>query len=266
MIEKNITIKTPDNIMLDSILTTPLCWKKSDAMIILVHGITADLNESGTYEKLARRLASKGLASIRFSFRGHGNSSLASEYVTISGECIDLLTILSYCKTHFSDNISIVASSFGAVPLGCLCEYLNSQITCLVLLNPVIDTWGTFISPTLDWGIKNFTGPNIENIYINGFFLIDDYFRIGVVLWEELHQINPKSKWKKFKQPILIIHGNQDSYVSYETSRELFNSLPTISFETISGADHGFEIQEDETYVLLKTEEYLLHHHFSDHE
>src|SRR5580765_5583595 len=57
----------------------------SDAVVILVHGITSSRDEFGLFSGLAAHLAREGRPSFRFDYRCHGKSDLPIEELTLAG-------------------------------------------------------------------------------------------------------------------------------------------------------------------------------------
>lgn len=261
MPESSFSLKTPDGVTLDCVLNEPSDpGDHPERTILLVHGITADLDESGAFQRLAGLLAAKGMRTIRFSFRGHGKSTLPSEFMTCAGEAIDLRTVVDHCIATYGPRLSIVAASFGAVSVSILARYLNRRVRSLCLWNPVLKVESTFLKPTLPWGISNFTGENIANLYEVGNLTIDNSFTVGVVFWEELQYIGPSNGILHIDAPVVIIHGDLDSYVPYPDSLEFARANPRASLITISGSDHGFEFEAHERQVLEATTAFLSIH------
>lgn len=258
MSERPFTLTTPDGVTLDCILSRPAgVDDKAERTVLLVHGITADLEESGAFSRLAKMLASSGTRTVRFSFRGHGKSSLPSEFMTCSGEAIDLRTMVDYCLASYGPNLSIVAASFGAVSVAVLAEYLNRRIQSLCLWNPVLDIDKTFLRPTLPWGVNNFTGKNLASLYESGYLIIDDSFKVGIIFWEELRYLGSYDGLQRLDAPVLLIHGDVDNYVPYTAALTFARTHPRANLVTIAGADHGFELEHHERQVLQETVVFL---------
>lgn len=76
----------------------------------------------------------------------------------------------------------------------------------------------------------------------------------------EKEKIRTRNFWPdllKISVPVLIIHGDQDTYVPYEVSREASLKMKNCDFVTISGANHGFGRKEEEENVFLNIKEWL---------
>ncbi len=252
---EDVTIHTPDGVALDATIVRAAA--SGARLIVLVHGITVDKEEEGMFRRLATALAGAGFDSLRFSFRGHGHSSLLSVDMTISGEMTDLKSVVGYAESRLGGVHAAVASSFGAVSTSLLGKYLQGRIQKLVLWNPVLNLDKTFIHPSVSWGVKNFTGKNVVDVYQDGSFLIDDEFRVGLVFWEELHNFRPDLALTSTDFPVLILHGDQDTYVPFATSAELARSRPRTDLINVASSDHGFSTPEAERFAIERTVDFL---------
>ncbi len=209
------------------------------------------------YVRLAEHLADSGFTVLRFSFRGHGNSHGSESGVTIAGEILDLQAAVEVLFRDHKGPLSIVAASFGAVPLALSLPYLSWRLDSLVLWNPVLNLHRTFIEPELPWGLDNFGLRQQEQLHRQGFLLIDGAFQLGWVLFEEMRRYHPDQAFVASRLPALVIHGDRDSYVSYEIAREAAAAQGRCEFHTVVGSDHGFDSPEREEEAIRETVDWL---------
>lgn len=225
---------------------------------ILAHGITAEKTEGGIFNRLAEELNSNGFDTLQFDFRGHGESGGLSKGMTISGEIIDLISVIDYCSQLNYSFIGLVSASFGAVSTSCLPLYFKDLISKLVLWNPVLDLNKTFINPILPWGKASFNTGSFTKLAKTGSLFIDGEFEISAVLINEFHMYKPYLSISEFTVKTLIIHGNKDTYVSYEIAKECASKYSNISFLTIEGSEHGFGRESDEVFAIKETVDFLI--------
>ncbi len=225
--------------------------------VIQVHGITADMDEGGMFVRLADGLAAAGSDVLRFSFRGHGRSGGTQRGVTIAGEMLDLQAVVAAAQRSYAGPLSVVAASFGAVPLIWSLPYLADRLDTLVLWNPVLDLRKTFVDPDLPWGRKNFTGRQLEHLEANGFLLVDGDFELGQVLYVEMQHDRTAQDFLSSRLPALVIHGDQDTYVSFEIARRIASQRANCSFHSVSGSDHGFDGRDHEDEAIRVTIDWL---------
>lgn len=252
----DLTLTSIDGVPLDATIHEPQCLPSLGA-VVLAHGITVDKAEGGMFVRLAERLAAAGYLVLRFSFRGHGRSGGTQRGVTIAGELLDLDAALAYLQTRSPRTVSIVAASFGAVSAALSLEYLGDRLSSLVLWNPVLDLRRTFLEPELPWGRENFGPEQLSGLRERGYLRVDGEFALGRVLFEEFAHYDPAIAFGASKVPALVIHGDKDSYVSYEVAQEAAASRTACLFHTVSGSDHGFDSREREDEAIQVTVDWL---------
>ena len=255
-----IELTSVDGIALDAVLHHPDADLEPLGTVIQAHGITVDMDEGGMYVRLADRLARSGLAVLRFSFRGHGRSGGSQRGVTIAGEMLDLQAAVDHVN-DLEGPLSIVAASFAAVSTALSLRYLDSRLRGLVLWCPVLDLRRTFMEPELPWGVENFGPMGQERLHRDGFLLVDQEFELGRVLFEEMNHYQPVAAFTGSKTPALVIHGDQDTYVSYDIARDAAAARADTEFHTVVGSGHGFDSREREDEAIDATVDWLVRAH-----
>ncbi|RJQ77663.1 alpha/beta fold hydrolase [Pseudonocardiaceae bacterium YIM PH 21723] len=225
--------------------------------VVQLHGITVDLDEGGMFVRLADQLAGSGFAVLRFSFRGHGNSGGTQRGMTIAGELLDLQAAVEYAAEHLPGPLTIIGSSFGAVSTALSLPWLGTRLVRLVLWNPVLDLRRTFVEPELPWGLENFSPVQQELLGTQGFLKIDDGFEAGRVLFEEFERYRPLDNLLASSVPTLVVHGDQDSAVSYDIAKNAAAQKPNTEIHTVLGSDHGFDSREREDEAIAVTVDWL---------
>ena len=250
-----ISLRAPDGVTLDAIADEPV--GQSVAKILLVHGITVDLDEGGMFRRLAERLTVCGFLVLRFSFRGHGMSGGKPEGMTIGGEMLDFSTAFSYLDELVPGPIAVVAASFGAVSTTLMLADLPCEPAAVVFWNPVLDLRHTFLEPTLPWGKQRF-GPRIaREVATHGFLSLDGGFRLGPVLFAEMKHYDVQAAFLASHLPTLVIHGDRDMCVSYEVAKDASEARGDVDFETLPGSDHGFAGREHGDTAIERTVTWL---------
>lgn len=216
---------TEDGLRLDAV------WHEGgERAVVLAHGITADLDESGLYEPLAAALVSRGLSVLRFSFRGHGKSDGVDREMTIAGERRDLRAAVAWAGRP----VAVVGSSFGAVSVTLSLADLGESVPAVVLWQPVLDLRHTFLEPELP------RGRELYGAWTGGDLDIEGRFVLGGPLFDEFAVERPIDAFLAAPQPALVIHGDADSHVSFEIARETALRRPNTGWHPIPGAGHGF--------------------------
>lgn len=252
----DVGIQAADGVRLDAAWNTP---EKDHVMgaVVLVHGISADMDEGGMFRRLAEGLVAEGFGVLRFSFRGHGRSGGTPRGATIAGEMLDLQSAIEHVTERFDGGLSVVAASFGAVSTCISLPYFEASLQALVLWNPVLDLQRTFIQPNLPWGVENFGPAQQALLSSQGFLLIDEAFAVGRVLFEEMRHYHPLEPFIKSRVPALVVHGDRDSAVSYDVARTATKARG-CDFHTVGGSDHGFDSREREDEAIAITVSWLI--------
>ncbi|MDH3975080.1 MAG: alpha/beta hydrolase [Deltaproteobacteria bacterium] len=215
--------------------------------VLLAHGINVNKNEyDNFFTNIAMELYKKGFASLRFDFRGHGESGGTQRDMTIIGENIDVASSVEQISNRWAGDISIIGMSFGAGPTLMYSAQNMSNINCLVLLCPVLDYVSTFLKPIVPWAKDSFNKKGFEHLKKEGFLMLDGEFELGANLIEEFKVIKPYEILKETKLPVLTIHGDNDSMVPFKVSRTYSEPNKKSEFMTIQNSDHGFIDIDDE--------------------
>lgn len=236
--EEKVYFKTSDGLKLCGILSKPS--KATDKCIILCHGITVDKEEDGIFTNLARKLCDSGFAVFRFDFRGHGESEGKSVDMTIAGEVSDLMAAVKFLQEKEYQEFGILCASFGGGAVSLFASKYQALVKALVLWNAAID-YEQWMNPTLPWPVKYFGKPVFDRAEKFGFTKIGSRkFKIGKKLLDEINVLEPWKGLVNINSPILFVHGDQDSYVSYSDSVKYSKLFKNATLVTIEGGEHGF--------------------------
>lgn len=133
----------------------------------------------------------------------------------------------------------------------------------LVLWNPVLDLQDTFVEPKLPWGKDNYNPVKQALLRSQGFLLIDGEFELGRVIFEEFRHYGdrPLQSFVASTVPALVVHGDRDSYVSYDIARAAAAARRNCTFHTVAASDHGFDSREREDEAIAVTVDWLINKH-----
>lgn len=228
------------------------CGKTNAPLIILCHGITVTRDEGDLFVTLSDALQARGFDVFRFDFRGHGESSGRQEDVTVFGEVLDLEAAFDLCKARSYARIGLLGASFGGATVSSFLDMEHEEIKTVVLWNPTLDG-STFTEGKSPWAKRQLNKPNMERLSQEGHLILrPGKFRLGKVLFEELRSFSAYHPLSKTDLPILIIHGDKDSYIPYSDSVKATVVAKNCTLEIIEGADHGFSEKEEQD-VIEKT-------------
>jgi uncharacterized protein len=199
-------------------------------------------------------LSNDGMDTIQFDFRGHGDSLLSSEEMTLAGEIRDIEAVLD----HFSGDqeIYLISASFGAVATCLMDVATKKRLSGLCLWNPVLSLENTFIYPELPWQLKNFGKDRLVQGVEAGRLLVDGSFSVGRCFIEELFGDEPHRRLTEFICPILIVHGDADSFVSFDIAACVARDVDA-AFVSIEGGEHGLKRDGETAQLLRATHEFI---------
>lgn len=250
--KKEVALKTPDGHR----IRNRLIQRSGDNLVILAHGIATEKNEAGIFSKFAERTLDDSFDSIRFDFRGHGQSSIRSVEATITGEVLDLMTVITWSKSQRYEKVHVVAASFGAsITLLASMAFDLSMIRSFVFWNPVINYRNTFIQSTVEWGREFFDHESINELARRPYTRIPETkFKIGPRMTVEFLLMHPENAAYNMKAPFLVLHGERDSMVPKEDAHDFcVRAQRPEAYREIPGVDHGFENAIDQVYSITSS-------------
>lgn len=226
------------------------------SVCIFAHGITAEKTEGGILNRQAEELNTRQISTIQFDFVGHGESDIKDSEMTIAKEVSDLEAVIDAVKDF--KKVYLLAASFGAVATGLLPASYKDRLDRLCLWNPVLSLKKTFVEPQLPWQFANFGREKLESaISARRNIKIDNAFEIGPGFMQEVIDIEMIERFSEFSQPICVIHGDRDTYVSYDVAQHFCSMAPNRKFVRVPESEHGFGRPQDEALVMKSTTEFF---------
>ncbi len=206
-------------------------------MAILMHGFTAD-KDSRIIALLADSLQTRGIASIRFDFNGHGESEGDFQEMTVPNEIEDAKMVYEHVKAlPYVSDVALAGHSQGGVVASMVAGELgNDKVKAVVLFAPAAvlrddairgNTMGAFYNP-LD--------PP-EYVQLGNKKLGGDFIRTAFSL-----PIYPTAA--KYTGAACIIHGNGDRIVPYTYGERYHEIWQNSQLHILEGYDHGFSQNE----------------------
>ncbi|MFP3310674.1 MAG: alpha/beta fold hydrolase [Caldivirga sp.] len=210
-------------------------------VVIMFHGFTGTHIESGRlYVDIARELCGNGMATVRFDYRNHGDSSGPFEDFSIDNALEDAAFMVKYAlglEFVNSSRVAFLGLSMGGHITLKTYERMSTVPKALVLLSPAIDFSGL--------GRVASQGARGDYVYFGPYRL-----RLSNVL--RLANSNAMGVAELVNVPILIIHSKDDQAVPYQQSVE-FHSRVKYSDKTLMLLDksgHTFDDYEVRVNVI----------------
>jgi uncharacterized protein len=197
------------------------------ALMLFVHGITSDRSEWGVFDRAAEVFAARGVASLRFDYRGHGESHLPSTEITLEGIRRDIVAAWEVLRAQHRSGVThfIVGSSFG----GGLAYHVASTIGGFAR--------AFLLAPVFDYAedIKK-TAPAWRRAVERRRFIQYSTLKLGpsiVAEAEAFRSIPPQSRL-----PATIFHGTKDDDVPLTSSRSAAAQHAFLELVEVEGAGH----------------------------
>lgn len=235
--------------------------EKSSEVTILVHGGGVTRDEGGFFARLSSGLAEVGIPSLRFDFRGHGESEGRQEDLTISGVANDIRSAIEYaCSQTGSERANLIGASFGG-GISAFCAARNPQhIRRLVLFNPLLNYKKRFIDDKPYWQGDYINRESGDELSENGYIAHSPTFKLGRALLNEVFYVQPHLALSEIVVPTLIVHGTGDTFVPVDSSRDAVREFAApVKLVEIEGAQHGFAVHDDPEYKDPQTREWQTH-------
>lgn len=219
------TVLTPDHIALKGL------WIKSDlditrGLLIMLHGIGG---HKENYLWMAEKLAERGFESIVYDSRAHGESG--GRYVTYGHhEKEDVSRIIDWIEKNLGRRlIGIWGHSLGgAVALQALEKDKR-------LAFGIIGSTFTDLSQIVFDYKKRMAGFGLR--WLSNRIL----YRAGKIAGFDPNTIKPLETVKKITQPILLVHGAADNYISVQYGKSLYKALNSSKKELFIIKDGGHD-------------------------
>jgi len=227
-------------------------------VVLFLNGFAGDRNEvliTGTneylWERLARKLAEQGLASLRIDFRGSGESDGEFSMTTFSTQISDTLAALRHIRINLRwlvnrNLIGILGFSQGGL-VGACAAARDGNVASLLLWSPVAHAPIAYEGLLTKQGIKQGLalpegGSDTFPIYVDDQY-IDWDVTLGRDFFLDLYRLDPVAEIQKnYQGPLMVLCGAQDPILwpqphmsdIYLRHHEGFEKLVTID------ADHCF--------------------------
>ena len=223
---------------------------------LLLHGFTGTKTEiHRMFVKLSRKLADHGIASLRFDFRGSGDSAGDFEDMTIRSEVADALEALKFLARHKRVNsrrLALIGMSMGGAIASHVVAREKSRIKSLALWAPVAEGEGILDELSTPEAVASLAQTGITD---------HDGNLVGVPFIRQFAEMRPLREVIKSKCPVLIVHGSRDQTVPVHHAemyeRALRSPKRIVKKVIIEGADHTFNKHVWESRAIDETLDWL---------
>jgi uncharacterized protein len=227
--------------------------------VLFCHGYTGSrIEQRYIFVRMARLLAKAGIASLRFDYRGCGESEGLFRDHSLLNYIEDTEFCLEYMKnldSIINEKIGILGYSLGGAVAAETTEK-HPEIKTVVLWSPVADPMELFIK-------RKENSESLQTDKIKK-YIEHDGWEIGFSFINSLGKVKPVKKLGKYPGPVLLCHGEKDLVVDpkhtrdYELERSKVKGKTKIIFFPESG--HGYKPLEEDKMLLENTRSWFLKH------
>lgn len=204
-------------------------------MVLLMHGIfsSKDINPMPT---LAKELAARGIASVRFDFDGHGKSEGRMQDMTIEKELADARAVWDYVKTlPYVSSVGLLGHSQGGVVASMTAGRLAAAgiaPEAVVLIAP-----GSVIKDACQGG--KFFNATFDPKDPPEFIRCWGFMKLGREYLLTTQELDIYGTAADFKGPVLLLHGTRDGIVPMWCSEKYLEAYGDhAELKRIEGENH----------------------------
>lgn len=244
-------MKTFDNNDLELLVSKNDLGTNYQGDILMLHGIFANKHESGRFDKYSELLNKNGYVTYRYDHRGHGNNPIDSSKMSIVDTVIDFVNIVSHINRENSNNLNLIASSYGAgIYLLALQNSKRLPLKKVLLLNPVVDFQSTFVNPLGEQLKEVFSKTNVLELENGNYIIGPNNTKITPSFFKELQLLYPYLSIPMLDNFTTVIHGSKDTAVSFDVCKSRIETNTSVDFIEIENANHAFREPESELQIF----------------
>lgn len=228
---------------------------ESSPCIIFCHGFTGShLGPAYLFVKLSRALAVAGFSSVRFDFRGAGESEGLFKDMNTASMMKDLTVVAENVRERYTPSkLLLLGHSFGGMIAARCAAPLSADGA--ILYSPVGNPEG--IARRRKALIA--AGPNTDGNYENG------PHEMSISFLQHLKGYDPVEElYSGFKGPLLLIQGDADPSIAVEESYRYVERAQAASlhvdYHLLKNADHNFYRVADVNTVIATTVTWVKEH------
>ena len=206
------------------------CTDYRGPIAVLMHGFMAN-KKLEPLKSIANELESRGIASLRFDFDGHGESEGRFRDMTVLTELEDARRVIDYVRRAGAyDSIALVGHSQGGVVAGMIAGELGDEIKALVQLAPAAVLKDDALQGVL---MGKHYDPSNPPETLTVFF-----HRVGKGYFLAAQSLPIYEQSSLYKGPVLLIHGTKDRIVPHSYSEKYNQVYSNSILQLYEGENH----------------------------
>jgi len=219
-------------------------------LVIMVHGFPGHKSaQNDIFGDIEFQLTRDGFHTLRFDFRGSGESDGKAEDFTFASAAEDMSAIIAWAQSFGYTSFFYIGEGLGAM---LALESLNPHVRGAVMLWPAFDPRLTNMKAVLD-------AAKTDEAKAQGYVVWKDT-KIGLPFIANLKSFNPLRKLRSLRIPLLIQQGAADEEISpmqMELLRRHARSLRRIELTTYEGGGHGLHRLNERQTMFYHIKQFL---------
>lgn len=192
--------------------------------------------------RIAQRLASLGIAVLRFDFTGLGHSNGEFSNTSFSSNIQDLILAANYLREHYQAPQLLIGHSLGGAAILAAADQI-AEAKAVISIGAPADPSHV---------IHNFK-QQVDVIHNEGQADVElggRTFTIKQQFLDDISKTNLETKISSLKKALLVLHAPLDETVELENAAKIFQQAKhPKSFITLDNADHLLTKPQDADYV-----------------
>lgn len=214
-------------------------------LVILLHGFTSAKDRPHTI-LAAEAMRKAGFATIRMDLYGHGESGGAFRDHTIRKWVSNVMAVAGYARSlDFVTDIYLSGHSQGGLVAALAAGAEPDRFAGLILRAPA------FMIPQ---GAREgcLLGYHFDPKHVPESVPLYDGLELGGGYIRDAQAIDAEEAVRRFKGPVLILHGDLDDTVPVEESVRAASGYARCELEVIAGETHHFDRHPEEMMRLIQ--------------
>ncbi|MBK1702619.1 alpha/beta hydrolase family protein [Thiococcus pfennigii] len=211
------------------------------ALALFAHCFTCS-KTIGAATRIARALAARDIAVLRFDFTGLGNSEGDFENTNFSSNVADLVAAADHLRRQGRAPDLLIGHSLG-----------GAAVIAAAKAIPECRGVVTIAAPSDPGHVRHLFQESLETIIEDGEALVDlagRRFTITRQFIDDIAEKNLREDLRTLRRPLLIFHSPVDEIVSIEHARHIYDAARhPKSFISLCQADHLITNPADSDYV-----------------
>jgi putative redox protein len=214
---------------------------KPAAFALFAHCFTCS-KDIPAARRIAQRLASLGIAVLRFDFTGLGHSGGEFSNTSFSSNIQDLILAANYLREHYQAPQLLIGHSLGGAAILAAADQIKEAKAVISIGAPADPSHVTHNFKQQVNAIQNEGEADVE--------LGGRIFTIKQQFLDDISGTNLETKISSLKKALLVLHAPLDETVELDNAARIFQlAKHPKSFITLDNADHLLTKPQDADYL-----------------